>query len=107
MYIYTAFMYIYLYIYIDFVCTCVCTKPRSPELQADSLLSEPPGKPIYIYDIYIYMCVCVCACVCVCMYMYVWLQRVLLQCAGSFVVVCGLLELWCVSSGVWFLEQAV
>ena len=22
-------------------------KPRSPELQADSLLSEPPGKPLY------------------------------------------------------------
>ena len=24
-------------------------KPRSPALQADSLLSEPPGKPNYIY----------------------------------------------------------
>ena len=23
--------------------------PRSPALQADSLLSEPPGKPLYIY----------------------------------------------------------
>ena len=22
-------------------------KPRSPELQADSLLSEPPGKPVF------------------------------------------------------------
>ena len=28
-------------------------EPGSPTLQADSLLSEPPGKPIYnIYDIY-------------------------------------------------------
>ena len=24
-------------------------KPRSPALQADSLLSEPPGKPMYIH----------------------------------------------------------
>ena len=29
--------------------------------QADSLLSEPPGKPV---------CVCVCVCVCVYIYMY-------------------------------------
>ena len=29
-------------------------EPESPALQADSLLSEPPGKPIYIY-IYIYI----------------------------------------------------
>ena len=28
-------------------------KPRSPALQADSLLTEPPGKPIYFY---IYIC---------------------------------------------------
>ena len=28
-------------------------KPRSPALQGDSLLTEPPGKPIYLY-----MCVC-------------------------------------------------
>ena len=27
-------------------------KPRSPALQGDSLLSEPPGKPIYIWPIY-------------------------------------------------------
>ena len=25
------------------------SKPRSPLLQADSVPSEPPGKPIYIY----------------------------------------------------------
>ena len=31
-------------------------EPGSPALQADSLLSEPPGKPV---------CVCVCVCVCV------------------------------------------
>ena len=35
-------------------------KPGSPALQADSLPSEPLGKPI--------CCVCVCVCVCVCMY---------------------------------------
>ena len=41
-------------------------EPRSPALQADSLLSELPGKPIFIYMwTYIYMCVCVCVCVCV------------------------------------------
>ena len=64
-----------MYIYIDFVCTCVCTKPRSAELQADSLLSEPQGKPYiyHIYDIYIYIYVDVCVCVCVCVYVYVCL----------------------------------
>ena len=30
-------------------------EPRSPALQADSLPSEPPGKPQY------YICVCMCA----------------------------------------------
>jgi len=34
-------------------------EPRSPALQADSLLSEPPGKPVYIlyiaYNISIYI----------------------------------------------------
>ena len=33
-------------------------EPRSPALQADSLPTEPPGKPIYIYiytHIYIYI----------------------------------------------------
>ena len=25
-------------------------KPRSPALQADSLLSEPPWKPIYVFN---------------------------------------------------------
>ena len=29
-------------------------EPGSPALQADSLLSEPPGKHIYVY---VYMCV--------------------------------------------------
>ena len=33
----------------------------SPALQADSLPSEPPGKPIGIHK---YVCVCVCVCVC-------------------------------------------
>ena len=37
-------------------------KPRSPALQADSLLSEPPGKP--------FVCECVCVCVCVCIHIY-------------------------------------
>ena len=43
--------------------------PGSPSWKADSLQSEPPGKP---------MCVCVCACVCVynvCVYVYVWSER--------------------------------
>ena len=31
------------------------TKPGSPALQADSLLSEPPGKPRYSKKIYIYV----------------------------------------------------
>ena len=30
-------------------------KPRSPALQADSLPSEPPGKP----HIYMYICICI------------------------------------------------
>ena len=29
-------------------------KPGSPTLQADSLLSESPGKPIYIYKYFIF-----------------------------------------------------
>ena len=32
--------------------------PRYPELQGDSLLSEPPEKPVYMC-MYVYMCVCV------------------------------------------------
>ena len=36
-------------------------EPRSSPLQADSLPSEPPGKPCYV---------CVCVCVCVGMYIY-------------------------------------
>ena len=55
------------------VCVCVCCHSSSiscsvvsqPRDQANSLLSEPPGKPhvcvcvcMYIY-IYMYMCVCV------------------------------------------------
>ena len=39
-------------------------EPWSPALQAESLPSEPPGKPLYI----IYMGVCVCVCVCVCVF---------------------------------------
>ena len=35
-------------------------QPRSPALQADSLLSEPPGKPKYRYMCnQIYVCVCI------------------------------------------------
>ena len=34
-------------------------EPRSPELQVDSLLSEPPGKHSHTY-IYAYTCVYVC-----------------------------------------------
>ena len=33
-------------------------KPRSPALQADSLPSEPPGKPIHLC-VYIYICMSV------------------------------------------------
>ena len=41
-------------------------EPGSPALQADSLLTEPLGKP------YIYVCVCVCVCyMCVCMRVFV------------------------------------
>ena len=36
----------------------------SPELQADSLPAELPGKPIYVY---------VCVCVCVCVYIYIYI----------------------------------
>ena len=36
-------------------------EPGSPELQADTLLSEPPGKP------------CVCVCVCVCVYVHTFI----------------------------------
>ena len=36
-------------------------EPSSPALQADSLLSEPPEKPMYL---------CVCVCVCVCVYVH-------------------------------------
>ena len=48
------------------ICTYIDTdldpgiEPRSPTLQEDSLLFEPPGKPPYIYK---HMCVCVCVCV--------------------------------------------
>ena len=40
------------------------TEPRSPTLQTDSLLSKPPGKPIYMYrnmhtQIHTHVCVCV------------------------------------------------
>ena len=33
-------------------------KPRSPALQADSLLSEPPGKPMVAVMMYISRCCC-------------------------------------------------
>ena len=52
------------------ICTYIDTdldpgiEPRSPTLQEDSLLSEPPGKPPYIHK-HIYVCVCVYMCVCV------------------------------------------
>ena len=39
------------------------TEPRSPTLQADTLPSEPPGKPIKTSNYT--PCVCVCVCVCV------------------------------------------
>ena len=41
-------------------------EPASPALQADSLLSEPPGEPnIFIYThMYIYIYSYICACVC-------------------------------------------
>ena len=35
----------------------------SPALQADSLPSEPPGKP---WVLVVCVCVCVCVCMCVC-----------------------------------------
>ena len=67
-------------------------EPRSPILQADSLLSEPPGKPIIpichisnilflvdghfdslyslaiIIHVQVSVCMCVCVCVCVCVF---------------------------------------
>ena len=52
-------------------------KSEYPALQADSLPSEPPGKPNFIY-IYICMCVCVCVyiCVCVCLNICVYIYVV-------------------------------
>ena len=45
-------------------------EPGSPELQADTLLSEPPGKPcVCVYNIYTYIYICVY--VCILLYMYV------------------------------------
>ena len=38
------------------------TESESPTFQADSLPSEPPGKPKE-NPIYVYACVCVCVCV--------------------------------------------
>ena len=38
-------------------------EPGSPALQADGLLSEPPGKPLFIYISTYYICVCVYVCV--------------------------------------------
>ena len=32
-------------------------EPRPPTLQADSLLSEPPGKPNIYMSVYIYICI--------------------------------------------------
>ena len=29
-------------------------EPGSPALQADALSSEPPGKPLYTYDLFIF-----------------------------------------------------
>ena len=31
-------------------------EPRSPALQADTLPSEPPGKPLYFYKDYLFFC---------------------------------------------------
>ena len=49
------------------------TEPRSPTLQADSLPSEPPGKPMCVYIFaYTHMCVCIYThtYMCVCKYIY-------------------------------------
>ena len=46
-------------------------EPGAPALQADSLLSEPPGKPMCVYScVYIHMCVHIYICVCVQIYIY-------------------------------------
>ena len=42
------------------------SEPRPPALQADSVASEPPGKPIYV-------CVYVCVCVCIHIYIYIYI----------------------------------
>ena len=34
---------------------CICIKPKSPALQADSLLSGPPRKP----SLHVHICICV------------------------------------------------
>ena len=50
----------------------------SPALQADSLSTEPPGKPMYLC-VCVYVCVCVCVCVCTCMCLCVMWQSNLLE----------------------------
>ena len=55
-----------------------------PALEADSLTSEPPGKPNLLVTkgkyIFIYICainiyVCVCVCVCMKIYLYLWINQ--------------------------------
>ena len=70
-------------------------EPRSPSLQADSLLSGPPGKPyiyickihiIYIHIwIYVHAYINVHACVCICAYVCV---NVCVLCVFVFMHVC-------------------
>ena len=58
-------------------------KSEYPALQADSLPSEPPGKPNYIYVcvcVCVYICVCLCMNICICVYIYVVVIVQLLSC---------------------------
>ena len=42
--------HVFLYLLVNIHLPHPGIKPRSPELQADSLLSEPPGKPFHLYS---------------------------------------------------------
>ena len=50
-------------------------EPRSPALQENALLSEPPGKPIinFYHTFLTCMCTCVCLCICTQVFMYTYI----------------------------------
>ena len=80
--------------------------PWSPALKADSLLSEPPGKLITLYDLIFLlheplswkpeegqMCVLVCMCVCVCVWKLNSVFKHLIWASWTFLPI-HLWELW-------------